>query len=375
MIDAADRASARFPASAVGGVADRIAAWIEKHGIVTSYSSAAAGGDILFLECAQSVSIETHIILPFSASSFVGLSVSPAGSAWVDRFDAVLGRAASVTILNRDVSDYQASAFDFANRMIGARASARATTLDAPLHALALWDGRPGDGAGGTADAAAYWTRAKIPLFVIHPTQSELDGPWDSDESLPERPFPQLHSVNPAGVTSAVVSFLYLRFGCYRTLTENDLPVFFRDIIGEISSTLISNGWYPARYGFGENYLLVWQSTREAVFAGIEIASLVNERLSRFSGEMSLGAYLHCAPAQILVNPLLNQYSHEGAAVARLEEIGTLLSPGVIFATEPFADLLAFEKVRDVRCEYAGTVGATLSTSGYRVYQISRSDQ
>jgi hypothetical protein len=73
-----------------------------------------------------------------------------------------------------------------------------------------------------------------------------------------------------------------------------------------------------------------------------------------------------------MVNPILNQYTHEGAAVARLQALSECLSPGIVYATETFANLTAFEKIRDFTCEYSGAIGSSHAGAGTRVYQVTK---
>jgi hypothetical protein len=48
-------------------------------------------------------------------------------------------------------------AFEDANRQVFERAVAYARSLDEKPVVLAVWDGQPGDGPGGTADAVQLW--------------------------------------------------------------------------------------------------------------------------------------------------------------------------------------------------------------------------
>jgi hypothetical protein len=63
---------------------------------------------------------------------------------------------------------------------------------------------------------------------------------------------------------------------------------------------------------------------------------------------------LHVGPVQFLVNPVLNQYCHEGGVLLRAARAVRDLPPGNIFCTEPFAALSALEAVRHFRFQPAG---------------------
>jgi tetratricopeptide (TPR) repeat protein len=371
IVDAVDRAQPRFPTSAIQSVGERIQAWIDKNAIRFTYSSAACGADILFLEAAQAAHAETHIILPFQKEDFVNISVRLRGEEWVARFEAVAENA-SLTVLSDDVPDFRAGSFEFTNRMIAARAAARAIAYDIPLRALAVWDGQTGDSSGGTADAVAYWAQTRIQVDVIHPTNPQLDSPYDPDNPPPQRPFPAIYTASPRQVATTMAALLYLRFKGYESLQERDFLPFSQRLIEAVAQAMALKGWCPARYGFGGHYLLVWNKVRDAGIAAIEFKSLLQAAVQEPNLKVAPILCLHSAALQLTVNPILNQYTHEGTAISKVQALSQILEPGNVFATEPFAEFTAFEKVRDFTCEYAGTVGVSKKSRGTRIYQVSK---
>jgi adenylate cyclase len=375
MLDAPDRATPRFPPTAVPGVEERIKNWLTSTRIRFSFSSAGSGGDILFLEMAQGLNIETHILLPFSKEPFVQTSVLPAGPDWVKRFETVMGNAASITVLNDGLPDFHASSYDFTNQMICARAAARAKVDDSPLMGLALWNGQLGDSqdvTGDTATAVMYWARGKVPIQVIHPTNLKLDGIYDLDQPPLERPFSRIYTADPKGIRTEVATMLFLRIKGYEAFREEDFEHFFQDLLGGLSEALAQNGWFPARHGFAGEYLFVWEMVRDAGLAAITFMALLQAGKPRWPESIDFSLCLHTAPVQLMVNPILNQYTHEGAAVSKLEALSGRLPPGIVYATETFANLTAFEKIRDFNCEYSGTIAADADLSETRIYQVSK---
>ncbi|WP_030262142.1 hypothetical protein [Streptomyces sp. NRRL B-24484] len=76
------------------------------------------------------------------------------------RYDRLLGRAAEVVVLpHREQSD---AAYQAANAELLRRADL----------VVAVWDGRPGRGLGGTADMVATARRAGVPVRVVWPDGS-----------------------------------------------------------------------------------------------------------------------------------------------------------------------------------------------------------
>jgi hypothetical protein len=274
--------------------------------------------------------------------------------------------------LSEDAPELHSSAYDFANRMIPARAAAHASVNDSLLLGLSVWDGQISETAGGTSYALAYWGRRKMPIFIINPTEPKFDRLYDADVPPLEVPFPRLYTANPTGVQTAVVSMLLLRITGYQAMREKDYESFFQDLLGSLSQAMATNKWFPARYGFGGEYLFVWENVCDAGTAAVAFMALLEAGKSKCPPEVNFSICLHSGPVQMIVNPVLNQYTHEGAAVSKLRALSENLTPGLIFATDNFASLAAFEKASTFKCEYSGKVGVSKDSADAHVYQVSK---
>jgi hypothetical protein len=164
MIDLPDRAEPRFPASpkleeaarasigkaieACAPIADS-APSLESSPVV-GFASCARGGDILFHEECRCRQINTVIVLPFQPSEFVRSSVEgiPDGD-WEARFWSLWN---ATDPQNQHVLGLPAS--DEAYRICNTRLLELARR-HGRVHLIALWDGKGGDGPGGTADLIA----------------------------------------------------------------------------------------------------------------------------------------------------------------------------------------------------------------------------
>ncbi len=384
MIDAPGRPKPRFPAESIPSVEKRIEEWLKRKDIRFAFSSAACGGDILFLEAAQRLGVETNIVLPFAQEFFLNTSVLQGGPEWRPRFENVLSNAASVTVINTDVPDYHASCYDFTNQMIAARAAQRAAASEGRLSALAVWDGRVGDGPGGTPYAVEYWSKGKVPVDIIDPLDPEQDREFNLGEPPVQDPFPVIYTAAPSGVRTTVAALLLLRFKGYETMSEKDFEEFYQKLIAALAMTLAEKGWFPARYGFGSNYLFVWDKlsasndststgfVREAGLAAMEFLELLRQGEADHKARLEYVLCLDVAPVQIMINPLLNQYAHEGVALSKLGVLTRAVSSGFIHATEAFASLVAFEKIQDFRCSYFGSAGSSLQSPGTRLYHLAK---
>lgn len=167
MIDLPDREAPRFPASTEDGARAAIAAELDKfkqRDIAGGFASAARGGDILFHEECRRRGIPTVVVLPFQPDRFIETSVAGAeGGDWPRRFRTLWSETpeAARLVLDLPVSD---EAYAQCNRRLLDLARARGS-----IHLIALWDGKGGDGPGGTADMVAQARKTGDKPRIIAP--------------------------------------------------------------------------------------------------------------------------------------------------------------------------------------------------------------
>jgi hypothetical protein len=173
MTDAADRTSPRFPESRVESVRARVRAVLELqskplHGV----SSAARGGDLIFLEELLALGGSATILLPFPPAAFKETSV---GIGWNERFERVLA-APRVEVPAPPLATLPASsavrdaAFEACNALIVQTLVELAALAhdEQPLF-LAVFRDTSSQNAGGTWDAIARWRRLGHAVEVIDP--------------------------------------------------------------------------------------------------------------------------------------------------------------------------------------------------------------
>lgn len=360
MIDREGRTVPRFPALAEDSVAGRIENWLSANPVKTAFSSAACGADILFLEAALEAGIKIHVLLPFAVEPFLKTSVEHGGGEWVGRFHRVFDRASSLTIVNEDVADPDGSVFDFTNRLVAAQGVLHADAHGMRVRGLAVWNGLRGDGGGGTADAVACWIKAGLPVDVIHPLEPALDGPARGAESIPPLPFANIHSALPSGARGEVGFFAHFHFAGYQRFPEAVFPVFQRLVLIPLAAHLAASGHrIVGRYGFGGDYVIAFQGVRAALEAAQGALGAILTSLAESGSDIAPPSVcLHVGPVQVLVNPVLNQYAHEGGVLLRAARAARRLPAGKIFCTEPFAALSALEAVRHFQFEPMESEGA-----------------
>lgn len=169
MTDAPDRARPRLPPEKVGRLRNEIACRIEGWGAVHGFGTAARGTDILVLGILADRGLTATVVLPFPRADFENSSV---GGSW-NRDLRALEKNDSLKFIelldSMPARDRLEEALDMANREVCRRAVAYARSLGEKPIVLAVWDGQPGDGPGGTADAVQLWRARGYEPEIIDP--------------------------------------------------------------------------------------------------------------------------------------------------------------------------------------------------------------
>jgi hypothetical protein len=154
MIDRPGRAEPRFPPAMEREAGERIEKALDKLNADSSdmaiVPGAACGGDILFIEACLRRQMKVDVYLPFAEADFIRESVSFAGDGWVTRFYNIRNHPNVTIYLQSDQVGRLPegdNAYERNNRW--ALYSALIYGID-KVRLIALWDGKGGDGPGGT---------------------------------------------------------------------------------------------------------------------------------------------------------------------------------------------------------------------------------
>lgn len=112
----------------------------------------ACGGDILFLEACLLRQIETEVYLPFEPEEFITESVGYAGSNWVERFERIKHHSLVKLYLQpEELGLLPANENPYERNNNWALNSSLAYGSEL-VRLIVLWNGKGGDGKGGTFD-------------------------------------------------------------------------------------------------------------------------------------------------------------------------------------------------------------------------------
>jgi tetratricopeptide (TPR) repeat protein len=350
VIDPPDRPVARFPATREASVRLRIQSLLRRWGVGLGYSGAAGGADIIFAETIHALGGETCLILPVDRETFCRWSVEGSGGEYVKRYRVALTNAAFVSESPFSRQDLQGGGFwDFGNRMILGNALRRASELETPLKVLAVWDGKRGDGRGGTADMVALARQCGLTVHVIDPMGDEIvELPGFSESDLS----PRSESLNDRrSGESRIAAGMFLLFPASWKSESRDLAIPSERFAGEFH-----------RVALDADFRVFFDSASSAVRA------LTRLRRDFASGPSEFGIALTAGPVQVRPLTSLGRDDVQGTMVAQGRSLAMrALDPSLILASGEFVALAATEGSRLTNFEYSGRV--TSREGSYAVFR------
>jgi len=369
MLDRAGRRSPRFPARNAAAVRRAIARWVRERGVGFGVVSAAAGTDLLFAEVLRETGGSTDLLLPYPADEFAKDSVAYAGRSWTARFRAVLAGARRVAVASLHPFDAHSASYEYGAAYLEGMARLRAEELGVPLERLAVWDGRRGDGPGGTAHTVAAWARDGVAFDVIDP-RAPARGAAPCAARPPARP-----RASGRRGDRRVVTALFADAVGFSQLSEAQVERFVQRFLGRVARAIrpyrtevsLCETW-------GDDIFVVVPDAAVAGRLALAVARCVRERHWERDGlpaRMALRIGLHAGPVRWGRDPLTGRPGAFGTHLSHAARIEPITPPGRVYASEAYAALLAAAGVRDLVASYVGLMPwakgyATLPTYALR---------
>jgi len=372
MVDAPARSSPRFPEKYEEAVGSEIAKQLESLDARIGYSSAASGSDMLFLEAMLHRGGEIHIILPCEKDSFIESSVANAGGDWVKRFEKLLIAAASVGYLSTHKFSNNPAIFSHASEVFTGMAKLKSRVLDTELATLAVWDGKQGDGLGGTDEIVGKWENLGFKF-----THIDLLKIVPQDEKSSSVPSVQKSESGAAGQSvydTAVKAILFTDVVGFSKLTEKDVPIYLEYFLGQAAQLLDQTDYKPIiRNTWGDALFLVFDFVGEAGNFALQLRKMVSETdwtghgLSR---ELSVRIGLHAGPVTLYSDPVTQLASCSGSNVNHAARIEPITEEGQVYASHTFSALATIDPISKFRCEYVGQKQLAKKFGSDRLYII-----
>jgi class 3 adenylate cyclase/tetratricopeptide (TPR) repeat protein len=361
--DQPGRTAPRFPEHVAPAVKQAIAERLRKIDARLGYSSAASGSDILFLEAMHEAGGRTHIVLPCNVDQFASESVAPA---WRARFEAALGRATEVTLASEQRLRFGSVAYEYASELLDGLATVRAHNLETNVVRMAVWDGRPGDGPGGSADIVARWRGGGHPVELINPL--DLAGK--------ESPPPSLQAVSPLAPESAsgVRAMLFADAYHFSRLSEDQMPAFIDHFMGAVADLVEASSPAPQYQNtWGDGLFFVFDSLADAGSFALRLServAAIDRAAAKLPEGLNLRIALHAGPVYRFSDRIIGRLNYIGTHVNRAARIEPVTPPGKVYASEAFAGLAALRHPGAFRFRYVGRIPLAKSFGEFPMYEV-----
>jgi class 3 adenylate cyclase len=358
MSDQPGRLRHRFPAALEERVREEIRARLSEEQALVGYSSAACGSDLLFHEVLLNMKGEPHVVLPFEREHFARESVDIIpGSRWRQRFDDVLAKAAEVFAVSSGPMERGGISYNYANRVLRGLAMQRARELETELVPLAVWDGRAGDGPGGTATIVKEWEAAGLhPRIIDLAAMLKQHCPElaTANDALPKSNTPP---ADPKAKDDTLMrAMLFADAKGYSKLSDSQVRLFVQHCLGSIAKLLKD---FPnrvlAKNTWGDAIYLVFESVREAGQFALELCDLLKTPAWREVGlprELTLRVGVHAGPVYYCEDPIREAMTYTGTHVSHAARLEPVTPPGTVCASQQFAALAAIERVTEFTCDF-----------------------
>lgn len=381
MMDRKDRENKRFPAEIEHLIYDRIAEELDRSDAVIGYSSAACGSDILFLEALIKQGGEANILLPYKRDEFRKDSVDIIeGEQWGLRYSWLLQKADANNVIevSQNKLGRESISYQYTNLLLLGYACLRAKQLGAKLTGLAVWDGKPGDGYGGTASAVEQWKKLGLDYIVINPANSlklkskdQRNTAATSNESAVNEP-----SVQQDDFTAHIRALLFADVVKFSSIDEEKYQDYVNHFLGAVAD-LVNKPRYGIEYKntWGDGLYFVFPDMEKAGEFALDLRDLMINSKWEEKGlpkSLSIRTALHAGPVMKCNNPVTGREEFIGTHVVQAARMEPITPPFTVYASEAFAALAAAYRVEKFDCDHVGKIPLAKNYGMVRAYVLRR---
>ena len=379
MFDAVDRPKPRFPDSLEPKVRAEIRRRLAGMQAGFGVTSAACGADFLFIEEMLALGADVRVVLPWPKKDFLRSSVDlKPGADWVERFHRILDRVTSVTYLSQQTQPKATRlGYRYLNECISGLALIGARLLNAELVPLAVWDGRAGDGSGGTSSFVSFWQEKRYAVEIVSLPSAKKSGMTQISDDANTTLAPAEEPVTVSRGQETIKTMLFADVLGYTKIAERELEFFPTRFLAKISTLLdhapqrpiLANTWGDAIY-------LVFDDVIAAGQFSIRLNDLVHDTdwaAEGISSKLDLRVSLHTGPVLLCVDPIVRHMTITGSHVSHAARIEPKVNPGEIWTSESFAAhsaIAALERPPGYELDYLGQVELAKNYGAYSLFRL-----
>ena len=387
MVDTDERNVPRLPATlvpAVRGALDRHLAGLHQPIV---FSSAACGGDLLFIEAALAQHAEVNVVLPFDRADFIRTSVAVGGGAWVRRFDDALSRVTRIIMATDENHLGDDILFEHAARLVEGFSRLRAAQLETSPRMLCVIDPSSDGGVGGTQSAYERWKRTIGPPQVIdlralrnengNTQRQQADHAADGSRSGSSQRKPDTASRIIARPQRSWRAMMFADFAGFSRVQDAFAPQFHEQFLRTAATEIAQARVKPFdAKTWGDGLYVVFESAQDAAeFALGFLARTLGVDWTEAglpSSTSPIRIALHAGPVFRGFDPVMEREHFFGSSVTRAARIEPVTQPGTIYASEAFAATLAATGQPGFSLEYIGRLPLAKAYGESIIYRLDR---
>ncbi len=382
MLDRPDRPTPRFPADREAAIREEIRLHLLKIKAGFGYASAAAGADIIFCECLLEMEAKVTLVLPCPVEAFKRQSVNYAGPDWERRFHHVLAHSTACVVANpmgyqmpgAPVHAASPMGLMYSARMAAGLAALQAQSLDLELHAVALWNGQPGDGPGGTANIVSDWAVRKIQPHIISPLPAEASGAGPRLDPTAAPAFDP--SVASSAAPQVIKALLFVEVSNFHKVGEEQMAAYVTHFKGAMAKLMAEMKNVPSvAESWSAQHYFAYDKLEDAASFALALRDLVGATSWAKLGlpaDLGVRVVLHAGPVFVFEDPTLHRATCVGAHVNRASRIWPITPTGQVYATQGFAALCGADRVTSVSFEYLGYLRTTTMFEDAPLFRMDR---
>ena len=395
-VDTPDRPTPRFPAHRIDACQQALHDFIAAENIDVGYSSAANGGDLIFIDEILKRRGSAHIVLPFAEEQFRNTTLAVGGDGedqWTEQFDRlVIGEREGAVLWHASQSTVDAAGMDpyyaHTNRVILGMGRLKAKELDGELVAVSVMESSEDRSIGGTYAAVNEWRKQHIPNVIWSPMSGEWrDGSKDlpftaeEDEALQRQSLTDsLEGYDPSSAFVVNRTLLFADVMGFSGFSDSQVAAFCEGVLGGVNELVETSDSPPVELNtWGDGLFMVFENAVAGANFALRLCELMkmgnrDGRWGRYGlpEELFMRVSLHSSPVRQLQNPLTLKASHWGHNVSIAARIEPITPPNQVYGTASTAALIAAEGASHLAADFVGMVPLAKAFGTLELFRIHR---